>query len=86
MESETGVNVTASTDKTGGTKEADWVMETDEVHVIADYFHPNEIAKWREEAFFGAMVRAVAKPAARAVARHVVGAAAGAVADAMTGR
>ena len=50
VEALTGVTVTASTDKTGGAKGADWVMETHGLDVAKDYFDKEKIAAWKEAA------------------------------------
>ena len=51
VEALTGVTVTASTDKTGGAKGADWVMETANLQVIPSYFHADKLGEWKEAAF-----------------------------------
>ena len=51
VEALTGVNVTASTDKTGGAEGANWVMETDNLQVIPSYFHADKLGEWKEAAF-----------------------------------
>ena len=52
VEALTGVNVTASTDKTGGAADADWVMETDNLNVAKDYFDKAKVAAWKQAASF----------------------------------
>ena len=50
VEALAGVNVTASTDKTGGAADADWVMETDNLNVAKDYFDVEAVKEWKHAA------------------------------------
>ena len=51
VEALTGVTVTASTDKTGGAADADWVMETHDLNVAKDYFDVEALKEWKHASF-----------------------------------